>query len=95
MEIIKEWWAAITALIAAIFWIGSLHKDVHDLKQAPPAMTVDSCNHKMSGCTAANLVRFQNSSDQFREVKEAIIRNDEAGQARHSEIMKILLEMNR
>lgn len=105
MDWLRDWWEVLagTALgfFGGILWVGrvnseiaGLKKDVTDLK-TEKFVEVITCEERRKGCSHGNQIQFDHGTSQFIEIKKLIADVDRAGNDRHHEMMKILLEMNR
>jgi hypothetical protein len=105
MEWLRDWWAVLTGAAVGFFggvlWVGKvngeisgLQKDVADL-QAEKFVELSACEERRRGCGRSNQIQFDHGTSQFVEIKKLIADIDRAGNDRHNEMMKTLLEMNR
>lgn len=105
MEWLKDWWAVLTGAAIGFFggvlWVGrvngelsGLRKDVTNL-QTEKFVEIKTCDERRAGCRRENQIQFDHGANQFAEIKKLIADVDRAGNDRHNEMMKTLLEMNR
>lgn len=105
MDWLREWWAVLTGAALGFFggvlWVGRVNGDIAGLKedvkslQTEKFVEIKACEERRAGCGRSNQIQFDHGAHQFTEIKKLIADIDRAGNDRHNEMMKTLLEMNR
>lgn len=105
MEWLKDWWAVLTGAAVGFFggvlWVGKVNGDIANLQkdvtslQEEKFVVINDCEERRAGCGRSNQIQFDHGAVQFTEIKKLIADIDRAGNDRHNEMMKTLLEMHR
>lgn len=94
----KEWWPVILACLGGAAWVGTIQKEVSAITEDHkdnPRVPVTRCDEIREGCKKCIDLQFAAGTSQFTDIKLLIAANDQKSETRHSELMRILLEMNK
>ena len=87
IEIVKDWWGLIVALLSGAVWVGKIQRDVQAL-QEERFVTMERCDERRGDIKKTTELQFANGNIQFTEIKVMVVKLQDS----HNKLIELLLE---
>ena len=105
IDLLKNYWEVIAGFFLLTLWVGSDHNKINKVEENQKLhskehedssfISEQACTGKMAQCTKVNNIQFAHGTEQFARFEAIITAKEVKDENRHSEVMRILLEMNK